>query len=76
MNKKLVASELLKVAQNLLAIEFPSKDALDKYLKEHPGADKRNHRFKKPIPTATPEKHNEHVDKMDKAVQILTAKKK
>lgn len=47
MNKKLVAEELLKVAKNLLSMEFDSQEALDKYLKDHPGADKSNHTVKK-----------------------------
>ena len=47
MNKKLVAKELLMVARDLLAIDFPTDDAMSKYLKEHPGADKSRHRVVK-----------------------------
>ena len=43
MNKRLVAKELLKMAKELLAIDFPTKDAMDKYLKDHPDADRSNH---------------------------------
>lgn len=39
-----VAREVLFVAKELLAIDFPTQDAMDKYLKEHPDADKSNHR--------------------------------
>jgi hypothetical protein len=38
-----VATELLKVAKDLLGFEFPTQEALDKYLKEHPAADKTLH---------------------------------
>jgi hypothetical protein len=44
MTKRLVAKELLKMAKELLAIDFPNKDALDKYLKDHPDADRSNHK--------------------------------
>jgi len=32
-----------RYADELVAMEFPTEDALDKYLKEHPKADKANH---------------------------------
>lgn len=44
MNRNLVAKELLAVARDLMAMDFPTQDAMDKYLKEHPDADKSNHR--------------------------------
>jgi hypothetical protein len=44
MDRILVAKELIKIAKNLLAIEFPTQDAYDKYMKEHPDADKSKHR--------------------------------
>jgi len=44
MNKMMVAREILKVAKELLAIEFPTQDAMKKYLDEHPDADKSNHK--------------------------------
>lgn len=44
MNRQIVAKELLKIAKDLVAIDFPSQDALDKYLKAHPGADKSKHK--------------------------------
>jgi hypothetical protein len=47
MTKILVAKELVKLAKDLLAIDFPSQDALDKYLKEHPDADRSNHKVVK-----------------------------
>ena len=45
------ASEILAVAKEILATDFPNQEALDKYLHEHPDADKSNHRVVK-----TPEK--------------------
>ena len=44
MNRKAVARELLAMARELVGMEFPTQDAMDKYLKEHPDADKSNHR--------------------------------
>jgi hypothetical protein len=39
-----VARALLMVAKRLMAIDFPTQGAMDKYLKEHPDADKSNHK--------------------------------
>jgi hypothetical protein len=47
MNKRLLAKELVKVALTLVSTEFDSQEALDKYLKEHPDADKSLHSVKK-----------------------------
>lgn len=47
MNKKIIAAELLKVAELLMAVDFPTDRALKKYLKEHPDADRRKHRVVK-----------------------------
>ncbi len=44
MNRELVASELLAVARELVAMDFPTQDAMDKYLKNHPDADRSNHK--------------------------------
>jgi hypothetical protein len=43
-NKIAVAKELVAIARELQAIEFPTQDAYDKYMKDHPDADKSNHR--------------------------------
>ena len=48
-----VAEELLAMARELLAMEFPTQDAMDKYLKEHPDADRSNHKV---VETKKPEK--------------------
>lgn len=47
MNKRLVAKELLKLAKELLSMDFPNQEALDKYLKDHPDADRSNHKVVK-----------------------------
>lgn len=44
--KKKIITELIKIAKTLLSIEFPSKEALNDYLHEHPNADPRNHSIK------------------------------
>jgi hypothetical protein len=46
MNRVVIASEILKIAKELMAIEFPTQDALDKYLKDHPGADRSFHQVR------------------------------
>lgn len=38
------AKELLRIAKSLIAMEFPSHKAMMDYLKEHPGADRSNHK--------------------------------
>jgi hypothetical protein len=44
MNRRRLARELVYLASELMAFEFPSKDALEKYLKEHPDADLSLHK--------------------------------
>lgn len=46
MNKN-IASRLLFLAKEVLGMEFPTQDALDKYLKDHPDADRSNHKVVK-----------------------------
>jgi len=43
MNQRQAAQELLRVAKDLTAFVFPTKEALAEYLKEHPKADKSHH---------------------------------
>ena len=38
------AKELLRMARELTAYAFPTQNALEKYLKEHPGANRNDHR--------------------------------
>ena len=81
MNKLAVARELLAIARELQAIEFPTQDAYDKYMKEHPGADKSLHRVvetkKEPVKKEEPEKQEtktlskqEHTHRVDKDTSI------
>jgi hypothetical protein len=44
MDRRMIAKELLVLARELLSVDFPTQDAMDKYLKDHPDADKSNHR--------------------------------
>lgn len=44
---KKVARHLLFMAKEFIGIDFPNQDAMDKYLKEHPDADRTNHRVVK-----------------------------
>lgn len=43
MNREAIAQELVKLASELIGMEFPTQDAYDKYMKEHPDADKSKH---------------------------------
>ena len=54
-----IASELLMIAKELTAMEFPTQDALDKYLKDHPDANRSNHKVKK-TPAKAPSKKVEN----------------
>lgn len=44
MMKQILASRILNIAKVLLAVEFPNQDAMKKYLKDHPDADRSKHR--------------------------------
>jgi hypothetical protein len=46
MDRRLIANELEKIARELVAFEFPTKEELEKYLKEHPDANKSLHTVK------------------------------
>ena len=75
-----IARELLAVAKELMAIEFPTQDAMKKYLDEHPDADKSNHRVveKKDAPVKSETKRSDlpiglkfplqkHLDELEQA---------
>jgi hypothetical protein len=72
MDSNKIASELVKIAKSLIAIEFDSKEAYDKYMKEHPEADKSNHSVKEnktqKIPANNLEKHKEIGKKLHDAL--------
>ena len=46
MDRRLIAREIEAIARELVGFEFPTKDALEKYLKDTPGADKSLHTVK------------------------------
>lgn len=50
MDRKAVARELLAMAKELIGMEFPTQKALDRYLREHPDADRGLHRVKRGLP--------------------------
>ena len=71
MNKQIIAKELLKLAKQLVSMEFDTQEALDKYMKEHPEGDRSNHSVKKQesapsksnvkiAPRSAPMTHPEH----------------
>lgn len=47
-----IAKQLLFLARELVGYDFPSQESFDKYMKEHPDADRSNHTVKKPRETA------------------------
>jgi hypothetical protein len=65
MNREAVANELLRIAEDLMAMDFPTQDAYDKYLKEHPDADKSKHHVKE-----TKQKTRPNVDKGGKRIKV------
>jgi hypothetical protein len=42
-----LAREIIKIAATLIGMEFPTKEALNRYLKKHPGSDRSKHTVKK-----------------------------
>jgi len=46
MNRIKVAQELVLLAKSLISMDFPTEEAMKKYLEEHPGADRTLHRVK------------------------------
>ncbi len=48
MDRIKIAMELVKLARELVSKEFATKEQLNKYLKEHPDADKSMHTVKSP----------------------------
>jgi len=44
MTKTMIAGELVRLARELVGMDFPTRDAMDKYLKQHPDADRSKHR--------------------------------
>ena len=67
MNKRKVAAELIKVAESLIAIDFPTDEAMKKYLKEHLDADKSNHRVVKTEKTESAKAHKQAPSVIDKS---------
>ena len=64
MDNRKIASRLLFMAKEVLGMDFPTQDAFDKYMKEHPDANRSNHRVVK-TPDAVPVKKDEPAKKYD-----------
>ena len=47
MTKQIIAKKMLALAKELLAVDFGTKEEMDKYLKDHPGANRSNHKVVK-----------------------------
>jgi hypothetical protein len=65
MNREAVANELLRIAEELVAMDFPTQDAYDKYMQDHPDADKSKHSIvetKKAPAKEQKSKFNTHTD--------------
>ena len=56
MDNKKIASQLLFMAREVLGMDFPTQDAFDKYMKDHPDANRSNHKVVKNDPSK-PETH-------------------
>jgi len=79
MDRKLVAEELVLAARELVGMEFPTEDALKKYLKDHPKAEKSKHSVKKPSGKSAPAGKTtgvskEHSGAFKKTVDKMTKK--
>ena len=44
MNNKKISKKLNKIAKQLLSVDFPNQKAMNDYLKQHPKADRKNHK--------------------------------
>ena len=55
MNNKIIAKRLNKIAKELLSYQFPNQKALNKYLKQHPNAVRKNHIVVKNYPSHNPQ---------------------
>ena len=44
MNREIIAKELVRIAKDLMAMDFSSEEAMHNYLKEHPNANRENHK--------------------------------
>jgi hypothetical protein len=56
MNTSKIASQLLFLAKEVLGMDFPTQDAFDKYMKEHPDANRSHHKVVK-TNSGKPETH-------------------
>lgn len=50
MDKRIIAKELVKIAKDIQAMNFPTQEALNQYLRQHPNADRSQHKVAPPTP--------------------------
>jgi hypothetical protein len=60
-----VASSLIKLAKELMAVDFPTQEAMDKYLKDHPDADRSNHKVVKTESKTEDHPYNQHQKRLN-----------
>jgi len=63
MDNRKLSKELLFVAKSLLGTDFPSQEAFDKYMKDHPKANRSNHKVVKDPKDETPDEVEERMKK-------------
>jgi len=59
------ASELMKIAKDLMSMDFSTKNEYDKYMKDHPDADRSKHHLVETKPSGKPS-----VEKKDTGVEL------
>ena len=64
MNRRAAEYHIRRIANSILAMEFPTQDAFDKYMDEHPDADPRHHRVVQQQ-TQAPAKQEKPTEKKD-----------
>ena len=76
MDRMMLTAEILKIAKSLTAMNFPTQEALDKYMKEHPDADRSNHKVvekkEEPAKKEAPEKKSKPLSR-DEEDQVADA---
>lgn len=63
MDNRKIASRLLFMAKEVLGMDFPTQDAMDKYMKDHPDADRSNHKVVKDPKDETSDEVEERLKK-------------
>jgi hypothetical protein len=69
--RDMIAQELLLIAKELMSMDFATKEEYDKYMKDHPDADKsKHHVVNNPAKSVKPpEKPSDKKDKTEEALK-------